>query len=232
MRSMVEGAWSLPSALLPPPPARSARPLPACGEDSPRIGALRQGGWQALLRCTISATGVDPPVQPRRTSDEPRGRRSSEAAALLGDPDPDGRAGDVVPRHRHRQCRLAVDRSGSPHQRRRFDLGRQRLSAGGHDRAATLRLVRRHLWLPPGLPFRPRALHRGGAGQRARDLARHADPGPCPAGARRRRGDERQHGSCALPIRAANWAAASPWCRSSWRCRRRPARASRRRSWR
>src|SRR5438067_201863 len=55
MRSMVEGAWSLPSALLPPPPTRFARHLPVCGEDSPRIGALRQGGWQALLRCTISA---------------------------------------------------------------------------------------------------------------------------------------------------------------------------------
>ena len=59
MRRMVEGAWSLANALLPPPPARFARHLPRMrGRNSPRIGALRRGGWQPLLRYTMSAAGV------------------------------------------------------------------------------------------------------------------------------------------------------------------------------
>ena len=68
--------------------------------------------------------------------------------------------------------------------------------------AAAVRLVRRHFRISPGLPLRPRPLYGGHIHQRDRGLAGDADPRPRPAGARRRRADERQHRAGPLHLSA------------------------------
>jgi hypothetical protein len=154
-------------------------------------------------RICVAGSGADGCGGISQPHNEHGGRRPPAPTEILGDPEPRGRDGAVGARQRDRQYRIAGDREGNPRQRRRFDLGHQRLPAGGRHFAAAVRLARRHFRLPPHLHDWPRRVHRRGARQCAVALLADADLRPRAAGAGCCRHDERQYRARAIHLSAA-----------------------------
>ena len=86
------------------------------------------------------------------------GRPAAAAKAARDARGPD-RSVDVGARRRDRQHRPADNRRRAQNGPLEHRLGGQRLSAGGDDLAAALRLARRIAWLPPGLCLGSRDFH-------------------------------------------------------------------------